>query len=341
MKDVEEAAIDFGEEGMKPRAALLAVVHTEEEFDWGAPFSREARGTTHVAQLECGQALFERHGVRPLYVVDDPIARDPLAIDLLRGWWRAGRAVLGAHLHPWVSPPFDEPLEPRYSYPGNLPAELEAAKLETLTATIEEAFGVRPRHYVAGRYGFGPNTAGILERLGYAADLSPSPDYAFSDDGGPDYTGFGLAPRGFGTLLQIPHTSACTGAFARHGLGRSLGNLPGRIGGLASRAMARTGLYRRVRLSPEGFGVADLQRLTRHVLAEGQPFLVLSFHSPSLLPGCTPYVRTEAERESFLDRLDRYLRWALGSGRIVPADPDRLADRDGAPARPLLQASQR
>jgi hypothetical protein len=311
------------------RTGLLAVVHTEEEFDWGAPFSREARGTTHVPRLEDGQAVFERHRLRPLYVVDDPIARDPAAVARLGAWHRAGRAVIGAHLHPWVSPPFDEPLEPRWSYPGNLPAELEAAKIETLTATIEAAFGVRPRHYVAGRYGFGPNTASILTRLGYGVDLSPSPGYAFDADGGPDYTTFGLTPRRLGPLLQIPHTSARIGMLARLGLARRLAALPGGAGRLAAGAMARTRLDRRLRLSPEGHGLDDLLRLTRHALGRGEPFLVLSFHSPSLLPGCTPYVRSEADRARFLATLDGYLRRVLGTGRVVPADPAALVDRDG------------
>ncbi len=40
---------------------------------------------------------------------------------------------------------------------------------------------------------------------------------------------------------------------------------------------------------------------------DGLPLLVLSFHSPSLVPGNTPYVRTEAD----LDRLYDWWRTVL------------------------------
>ncbi len=39
---------------------------------------------------------------------------------------------------------------------------------------------------------------------------------------------------------------------------------------------------------------------------------MLTYHSSSLLPGATAYVRTEAERSSFLSTLDGYLRFFLG-----------------------------
>jgi hypothetical protein len=309
---------------------LLAVVHTEEEFDWRAPFSRDARATTHLAELDRAQTVFERHGLKPLYVVDDPVARDPAGVAKLAGWRDAGRAVIGAHLHPWVSPPFEEPLGPYWSYPGNLPAALEEAKLAQLTALIEAAFGERPRHYVAGRYGFGPNTAGILAHLGYAVDLSPSPAYDFTADGGPDYDGYGLAPRQLGAVLQIPHTSAHTGALARSRGGRRLARQSGVLGHTLRRAMARAGVYRRLRLSPEGADLAALRTLTRHALAERQPFLVLSFHSPSIVPGFTPYVRTAADLDRFLETLDRYIAWALRTGRVEAGDPEGVVS--GFPA---------
>jgi hypothetical protein len=64
-----------------------------------------------------------------------------------------------------------------------------------------------------------------------------------------------------------------------------------------------------VRLSPEGNGLDELVRLTRKLIASGERVLTLSFHSPSLLPGCTPYVRTEEDRDRLLACIDGYLRF--------------------------------
>ena len=61
---------------------------------------------------------------------------------------------------------------------------------------IERSFGAPPRTYLAGRYGFGPNTADILEDLGYEVDISPAVPIDFSADGGPDYSAFTSHPSG-------------------------------------------------------------------------------------------------------------------------------------------------
>ena len=120
----------------------------------------------------------------------------------------SGRALIGAHLHPWVSPPFEEEVNARNSYPGNLPPALEREKLRLLTERIEASFGTRPRTYLAGRYGFGPHTGAILEELGYEVDISPAVPIDFSADGGPDYSAFTSDPIWFGDrMLGLPGTA--------------------------------------------------------------------------------------------------------------------------------------
>ena len=53
--------------------------------------------------------------------------------------------------------------------------------------------------------------------------------------------------------------------------------------------------------------LGDLQELTRVMVGAGRRVLTLSFHSPSLAPGNTPYVRSAGELKAFLDRLENYL----------------------------------
>ena len=72
-----------------------------------------------------------------------------------------GRAEVGAHLHPWVTPPAEEEVTRFNSYAGNLPLSLESSKIARLVEAIEASFGRRPIVYKAGRYGFGANTASI------------------------------------------------------------------------------------------------------------------------------------------------------------------------------------
>jgi hypothetical protein len=287
----------------------LAVVHTEEEFDWNSPFSSTATLTTHARHLDRGHAIFVRHGAKPVYAIDYPIATDPAAVEVLQGFLAAETAIIGAHLHPWVSPPIEEAINVRNSYPGNLPAALERAKIECLSEMIDRRLGRTPRIYLAGRYGFGSNTAAILEACGYEVDLSPSPTLDFRKDGGPDYLRTRLTPRWLGRLLQIPHTGAFVGPLAKLAMAPTLWARPGWGGQMLRSAAARSRLLYRLQLTPEGFDLEAMRTLTTALVRRGIRLFVLSFHSPSLVPGFTPYVRNEADLVRFLATLDGYLDW--------------------------------
>src|SRR5215831_4623867 len=115
------------------------------------------------------------YGITPIYVIDYPVATQPDGYEPLTALQRAGEATIGAHLHPWVTPPFDEPLDARHSYACNLGSALEAAKLRATRDAIADRFGRAPSIYKAGRYGFGASSAAIVEQLGFDVDASINP----------------------------------------------------------------------------------------------------------------------------------------------------------------------
>jgi len=80
--------------------------------------------------------------------------------------------------------------------------------------------------------------------------------------------------------------------------GQTLYPLLGRVPRLLG-ALARGGLLERIPLSPEGTTVAEGIRAIDAALDDDLPLLVFSFHSPSLAPGHTPYVRDAADLETF------------------------------------------
>ncbi len=71
--------------------------------------------------------------------------------------------------------------------------------------------------------------------------------------------------------------------------------------------LARSRLLERVTLSPEGSDLPALRRLTRALLARGERIFTFSYHSPSLAPGNTPYVRNQRDLAVFLDRISGFL----------------------------------
>jgi hypothetical protein len=294
---------------------LVVVVDTEEEFDWRQPFSRSATEVSHIKQQYRTQQILERYRIKPLYAVDFPIASQEQAYRPLREWLENGLCDIGAHLHPWVNPPHEEELSARNSFPGNLPEQLEHEKLRQLTDTIAINFGRRPTAYRAGRYGIGPATGSALEEHGYHIDTSIVPFTDFGDMAGPDFSSatrdlFWFGPTS--SVLEVPVTVGRCGILRDNGdsLQSSL------MSGLGSRfhlpgVFARLGLFERIRLTPEGVSFAALKRLTDTLLASGNRIFLLSYHSPSVVPGNTPYVRNDAELEQFLRVIDRYCEYFM------------------------------
>jgi hypothetical protein len=285
-----------------------------------------------MAEQYKAHAIFERYGIVPAYLIDYPVASQRDGYAPLLDYLRDGLCEVGTQLHPWVNPPFREDINAVNSYPGNLELDLEYEKLRILTDTIEQNLGVRPRVYRAGRYGVGRRTGDILRQLGYHVDTSVVPQRDFGDEGGPDF--FGFPPRPYWMdanrqVLELPVSSDVVGPLAVHSarLARMM------FGGVAERVgltgtLARTGLSERIKLTPEGITIDEARKLVRAMRARGTKVFTLSYHSPSLMPGSTPYVRNQADLDRFLGWLDSFYEFfinEIGGEPITYADFYRLA----------------
>jgi hypothetical protein len=281
---------------------FIVTVDTEEEFDWQQPIARENQGLDHLTRIGKFQQFCEGEGVVPLWLVDWPVAGAPLAADILRPALASRKAEIGIQLHPWVNPPFDEEVTAHNSFAGNLPRDLERAKLAALRDLTEDSFGTAPVVYRAGRYGLGPHTAALLKEQGVAIDSSVRALFDYSSAGGTNYQGFPVQPYWLDdehTLLELPLTTTYWGMLRRQGdfIFPRLWRTPSMRG-----VLARLGLLERIPLTPEGVSVEEAIRGIDMALDDGLQLLVFSFHSPSLQPGHTPYVRSE-------DDLDRLYDW--------------------------------
>jgi hypothetical protein len=305
---------------------MFVVVDTEAEFDWTRPFERGFTSVHAIDQIERGQAVFDRYGLRPIYVVDYPIATEARSVARLRAILERGGCEIGAHLHPWTTPPFAEEVSTRNSYPGNLPASVEREKLTQLMEVIEKNFGVRPLFYKAGRYGFGPHTAAALADAGIRVDLSVLPGADLRRDGGPDFRALKPRPYWIGgrEVLTVPMTRSPVGLLPPLGaLTEQWHRSPLlRLIPLQA-AFSRTRIVDTITLTPEGVTAAEQIRLVRALLRRGTRQFVLHYHSPSLEAGHTSYTRTEAGVVEFVTRLEdvcRYFFETLGGMPGYPSD---------------------
>ncbi len=312
-------------------ATLFVVVDTEAEFDWSANFDRSQTAVTAMRAVERGQAVFDRYGLRPVYVVDYAVATQPEGFLPLRAIHDRGGCELGAHLHPWITPPFEEALSISNSYAGNLPADLERRKLAMLLDAFRDSFGFRAKFFKTGRYGVGPNTMQLLIDNGIRVDFSVIPGRDLTSKGGPDFRSFTSAMQSVGAqpgearILSVPMTRGPIGLLSSHhgGLPRHLESAPIRQL-LIPGALSRLGILETVTLTPEAEPASKQVALVRTMLARKERQFVLHYHSPSLAAGYTPYARTPDEADRIVRRLEAVCRTFFEVLGGVPGNPQDL-----------------
>ena len=303
--------------------SVTVCIDTEED-NWASWVEAGAtcRNIEHLPEL---QELLARWGPRPTYLVNRPPLLSPASVAVLGEIAEVPGVEIGAHCHPWNTPPSTGAGQER-SMMCNLPLEANKAKLQDITARIESELGVRPVSFRAGRWGFGPTVAPALAELGYLVDVSVTPFIDWTADGGPDYSREPHRPYRFdprrpfepnaaGTMVELPATVGFvrgehrSRAAARRWLARSPLRRLKVLG-----ALDRLGVLRRRWLSPESSSGEDMVALAEACLRSGEPVLGLTFHSCTLLPGATPFVRDADDRRRFLGAIERFLRFCSERG---------------------------
>ena len=304
-------------------------VDTEESWDWDAGFSVDAGCVANIQQLERFDAAVRERGAVATYFTDYSVVADAAASDALLKVAEQGSEI-GLHIHPWNTPPFPdrEPISPRNSFLHNLPRDLALAKLETVFTAFKE-IGIRPQSFRGGRYSTSDWIQQYLCNEGILADASILPMTTWQDDGAPDYRSRDTYPRrldyGGSALWEIPLTIGFTRGgwpfwkkFYELASRSPLCNL--RLIGVAEKL-----LVSRVWLNLENFlGEKSLPLL--HQLRRMQlPCINITMHSSSLVPGGSPYSKTEADVENLYDRLNSVLGTLQAWPEFKPATVSQLA----------------
>lgn len=297
------------------KPALLVTIDTEEEGLWSGKFRGTANTVENLKGIPRFQALCDEFSIRPTYLIDSPVATDPYGTELLARFQADGRAEIGAHLHPWCTPPGVHDCNAHESYLCNLPPDIQRAKLATLVEQITRSCGIRPTSFRAGRYGLGLAAATELVALGFAVDSSVIPFSDFSAEGGPNFSQADWRPYRMaaddiltadpqGPLLELPVGVGFTrpqfeSAWRWRQWAAKSPWSKLRMEGI----LDRLGVCRRVKLSPEQSNAPQMLRLIQNSLSQGAPCVVLMFHSSSLVPGFSPYVQTGQDLDEFFLRL--------------------------------------
>jgi hypothetical protein len=200
---------------------LIITIDTEADNQWARSDQIELKNIDYIPRF---QELCEKYRFKPTYLITYEMATSEKFIRKIGSYQKDHKAEIGAHLHPWTTPPFipltDNDIK-YHPFPCEYPEEVLREKLTVLTDTIEKNFEKRPMTFRAGRYGFDGKIASILSDLGYIADCSVTPLASWKKilgnpqgRGGPDFSGAPFQPyflditdyarKGDSQLLEVP-----------------------------------------------------------------------------------------------------------------------------------------
>lgn len=302
-------------------------IDTEEEWDWSKGFPVAPFSTRNVGQLYEFQGFCNDLGIKPTYLITHTIASDPETVRVLKKPMELGHCEIGAHLHPWSTPPIEEKISEQYSRTINLPLDLVRRKLINLTQKIEKGFGKRPISFRSGRWGSDGRLLKLLVELGYRIDTSVRPffsDSCFSYDGAseqPYWPDFGDINKAGNQqdILELPASSGFnranfkTASKIHNFLSKPIFSYLHPIG-----VLWHSGLLRKLYICPENYTLTEMTDCAETYLKKGNNYFNMHFHSSSLLPGSTPYVQSEEDKKEFLDRIKGFILFLRSKCNIVP-----------------------
>jgi hypothetical protein len=259
---------------------LIVTIDTEADDQWKRG---ENLSISNVFALDRFQNLCERHSMPPTYLITHEVAVDEKAAEQFRAWQSRG-AEIGAHLHPWTTPPLSEHDDTENPFPSELTDIELREKFASLTEAVKKVSGRAPTSYRAGRWGFDDRQAKLLQDHGYSIDLSITPGISWTKTkgreggrGGPDFTSESLTPRPLNnSVLEVPMT------------------------------ILRSGIFRRLRWLRifENTTISQLRGVLRAAKRKGLPAAVFMIHSSELAVGKSPYVKTPEALEHVYECLE-------------------------------------
>jgi len=295
---------------------FIITIDTEGDSGWTGS---ETVTTKNARYLERFQDLCESYGLKPTYLTNLEMARCPVFRGFGKWILARGTGEIGMHLHAWDTPPI-VPLtnnDCRHQpYLIEYPEPIMREKIRSMTAILEDVFGVKMVSHRAGRWGFDERYARILVEEGYGVDCSVTPHWYWTGNrgdpkgrGGPDYGTFpedaywvdlsDISKRGESPLLEVPMTILPNGRTVARAVSERVRRLPEPL-------RALTDPIRRICdrvtppgrwLRPDGRNGLDLLQIVEQVLLDGRSYAEFMLHSSEFMPGGSPIFQTEADIE--------------------------------------------
>jgi hypothetical protein len=315
---------------------LVISIDVEEEGLFSGLYPRTPLGVTNVAELARLAFIPRDFGLPLTLLVTYQVARDPAACRVLAEWRDRYGAEIGAHLHPWNTPPFADLPDPEPVRSEKLPRPLLRDKFASLLSQVRAGLMVTPRSFRMGRFDAGPQVFSLLREFGLEVDSSvapltrKNPDHRFFlAPADPFFLG-NIGPEGK-PLLEVPITLVPVvagtpelverlAAMVRPTWGDRLLNLY-RYGGVAG-------------VQPAMYPLVSLQLAAYLHRRRGGRVLTMYFHSSELKPGASRLFPSEAAVSRFVDKIRTFLTWLVQTGPVSGVTLTELGEDWQRPDQP-------
>lgn len=297
---------------------LVISIDVEEEGLFSGLYPRTPPGVTNVRELSRLSFIPRDFGLPLTLLVTYQVARDPAACRVLAEWRDRYGAEIGAHLHPWNTPPFADLPDPEPVRSEKLPRPLLRDKFASLLSQVRAGLTVTPRSFRMGRFDAGPQVFSLLREFGLEVDSSVAPLTRKNPD-----PRFFLAPadpfflRDLGPegkpLLEVPITLVPVVAGTPELIERLAAMAPPTWGDRL-RSLYRYGGVAGVQ--PAMYPLVSLQLAAYLHRRRGGRVLTLYFHSSELKPGASRLFHSEAAVSRFVDKIRTFLTWLVQTGPV-------------------------
>jgi hypothetical protein len=262
--------------------------------------------------------LFNRFGVRPTYLLSSEVMENNNCVNTLKN---LENCELGTHLHGDLI----EPERKIYKLSNTLtramqnsyPEELEYQKLKNLTNLFIEKFGYSPRSFRAGRFAAGTNTINSLEKLGYLIDSSITPGIDWNlSEGRANFLDAPNQPyspckenmlkEGDSRILEVPISIISPKVKKYFYFLNNIKQLK-LLNKIAAKIFPIYWLRPSFQNSNEMLYV--IKKIIRQHSAKENVVLNMMFHSMEIMPGASPYNKTEQDCNKFMEKIENVLRY--------------------------------
>ena len=244
------------------------------------------------------QNLCEKYGFCPVYLINNEMTEPDDFCTFLRKKTSERKCEVGMHLHAWNTQP-EYALEKKYNglpYITEYPEEIVYKKHFYLKRKIEDRLDVSPVSYRAGRWATNMNLFKVLGQLGFSVDCSVTPGISWSNcegmtiQGGNDYRAACNKPyRISENIIEVPLTSAKFRTFYGRSIKQLIKNFVFGVDGI---------------LRPAVVSLEIMKRTVLHVEKEDNGYLEFMIHSSELMPGGSPYFKSEEEIEEMYNAME-------------------------------------